>query len=52
MGILIAKYMAVQIQQLKLKYSDVVKKYPNEKEAIDNILKENGMDHLIDKKVD
>lgn len=50
MGVLIAKYLAAQIIQLKLKYSDVIEKYPKEKDSIDSALKENGMEHLIDKK--
>ena len=44
-----SKYLTVQIEQLKLKYSEVVKMYPNEKDLIDAALKEDGMDHLIEK---
>lgn len=44
----ITKYMAMQIEQLKMKYTDVVEKYPDKKEAIDNILTEDNMQHLIE----
>lgn len=47
MGACIAKYLADRITQLQLKYSEVVKKFPNEKENIDEILTENNMQHLI-----
>lgn len=47
MGILMIKYLVTQIEQLNLKYADVVKKYPKDKEAIDKLLKEDGMEHLI-----
>lgn len=48
MGVFTAKYLADRIIQLAIKYSDVVKKYPNEKEKIDAILIERNMQHLMD----
>ena len=49
MGLLMARYLASQIEGLKLKYSDVIEKYPEEKEEIDKLLYEDGMDNLIEK---
>lgn len=49
MGILLARYIASQIEQEKLVYSDVVKLYPSEVDDIDMVLKEDGMEHLIKK---
>lgn len=49
MGLLMARYLASQIENLSLKYKDVVERYPEEREEIDDILHEDGMDELIDK---
>ena len=49
MGILRAKYLATQIAQEKLRYSEVISKYPEEKKDIDKILTESNMLHLIEK---
>lgn len=49
MGILRAKYLATQIAQEKLRYSEVISKYPEEKKDIDKILTESNMSHLIEK---
>lgn len=49
MGILRAKYLATQIAQEKLKYSEVIAKCPEEKEDIDKFLTESNMGHLIEK---
>lgn len=49
MGAFTAKYLADRIVQLALKYSDVIKKFPNEKVEIDKILVENNMQHLMEK---
>ena len=49
MGLLLARYLASQIENLSLKYKEVVERYPKEKNDIDDILHEDGMDELIDK---
>ena len=49
MGLLLARYLASQIENLSLKYKEVVERYPEEKNDIDDILHEDGMDELIDK---
>lgn len=48
MGQYIAKYLAMQIEQLKLAYKDVIAKHPREKSEINKILKEDNMQHLIE----
>ena len=50
MGAYIAKYLAMQIRQLKMKYTEVIEKYPKEQDEIDRILKEDGFENLIEKK--
>lgn len=47
MGEFALVYLAKQIEQKKLNYKDVIDKYPDNKEDIDNILREDGMYHLI-----
>ena len=37
------RYLVLQMRQKKLKYSDVIKNFPNLKDSIDEMLKENGI---------
>lgn len=47
MGVLMIRYIVLQIEQGKLKYDEVLRKYPGYKEDIDKILKDDGMYNLI-----
>lgn len=49
MGVYVARYLATQIRQLKIKYSDAVQQHPKEKSEIDKCLKEDGFENLIEK---
>lgn len=49
MGLLLARYLASQIEALNIKYKDVIERYPEEKEEIDKLLHDDGMSELIDK---
>lgn len=49
MGILMIRYIVIQIEQGNLNYDNVIKKYPSYKEDIDKALKSDGMSHLIKK---
>lgn len=42
MGVLAVSYLVIQLEQGKLKYKNVIKKFPDDKDEIDASLREHG----------